>query len=72
MNHILNVIAGFGSAINAFGTAPKYCRPAVGDRSKDMQKIAADFKVVGRRMDKKIKTVSVENYGSINHRSGSR
>ena len=72
MNHFLNVLAGFGSAINPFGTAPEYKLPKIGDRSVDAERIASDFKVVGKRLEKKTTTALSENYESINHDTGTR
>jgi len=72
MNHLLNALAGFGSAINALGTAPKYTLPSVGDRSKDMRKIASDFSTVGRRMGKNTARALSDNYVKIDNGSGSK
>ena len=52
MNHLLNILASVGQAMNAFGSAPQYRYPKIGDRRKDSQKIAGDFSSVGRRLKK--------------------
>lgn len=72
MNHFLNVLAGFGSVINPFGTAPTYIRPKVGDRLIDAERVASDFKAVGKRLENKTIKAFSEKHESINHGTSTR
>lgn len=50
MEHLMNILLGFGQTLGAFGTAPQYQYPEMGDRQQDMREIAGDMETVGRRL----------------------
>lgn len=50
MEHLKNILVGMGEALLAFGTAPGYHYPKIGDRAKDARKLHRDFITVGSYM----------------------
>jgi hypothetical protein len=71
MKHLLNVLAGVGSALNAFGTAPQYDVPRRGDQARDFALIGRDMSRVASRVEKKASQALTEN-GSAHDRTSTR
>lgn len=69
MNHLLNFLAGIGSAMNPFGTAPGYKLPSPRDRLTDNRHLRSDVRSVGRDLTKKTSAALSEQYGKINNRT---
>ncbi|OAK66916.1 hypothetical protein A3K87_05060 [Variovorax paradoxus] len=67
MQHLINILAGVGDVLAAFGTAPSYQYPKVGDRSRDVKKIGGDWQTVGRDMKKALDKEQRDKDGKVYH-----
>lgn len=67
MADLLNFLAGIGSAMTAFGTAPSYKIPSRKDRLNDTNRLRSDFRNVGRDLKKKTQAaLAEERHGEVN------
>ncbi len=72
MEHLKNILTGVGNVLAAFGTAPSYRYPEVGDRLRDAQQISGDWVRVGTAMNTTLtKEKSIQD-GSVNDCAGTR
>ena len=69
MTHLLNFLAGLGSAINGLGTAPSYHIPSRSDRSRDVQCLRQDAARVGRDLTKKADEALSNEHGKVHDRA---
>ncbi|WP_143694857.1 hypothetical protein [Variovorax sp. JS1663] len=67
MEHLKNFLMGVGDVLSAFGTAPQYRYPKPGDRRLDAERIAGDWRLVGKDMEKTIEREKRERSGAINY-----
>lgn len=51
MDHLKNFLLGIGDVLTAFGTAPNYKYPGMGDRAIDNQKMRRDMAAVSADMN---------------------
>jgi hypothetical protein len=83
MDHLKNILLGMGEVLTAFGTAPEYKYPKIGDRSADKQRMRRDLAIVGndmrtaatrvtREAHVKVEDSAAKRQGSTTHRVGSR
>jgi hypothetical protein len=72
MKELLNILAGVGSALNAFGTVPQYDVPRRGDQARDFVLIGGDIRRVTSRIEKKANKALTERNGTTNNRTGER
>jgi hypothetical protein len=72
MKELLNVLAGMGSALNAFGTVPQYDVPRRGDQAHDFALIGGDIRRVTARVEKNANKALTERNGTTNNRAGER
>jgi hypothetical protein len=70
MKELLNVLAGMGSALNAFGSVPQYDVPSRGDQARDFALIGRDFQRVTARVEKHANKALTERNGTTNNRAG--
>lgn len=70
MKHLLNMLAGMGSALNAFGTAPGYQLPRIGDQSRDFAMIGADLRCVTAGVEKKSRQALTGEHGRAHNGAG--
>ena len=67
MDHLLNFLAGLGSALGAFGTSPQYKLPSIGDRAIDASNLRRDVRSTRRDLNKTANKALEERYGKIDH-----
>ncbi|MBB5411931.1 hypothetical protein HDG34_005897 [Paraburkholderia sp. HC6.4b] len=72
MKHLLNILAGVGSAMNAFGTLPQYDVPKRGDRARDLALIRKDFGVVTGRIETHASKALAGKYGTTHDGAGKK
>lgn len=72
MKELLNVLAGVGSALSAFGTMPQYDVPRRGDQARDFSLIGGDFRRATDRLEKTAHKALTERDGKANNRTGER
>lgn len=63
MKHLLNILAGMGSALNALGTAPEYRLPRIGDQARDFAMVGADMRCVTARIERKSRQALTGKHG---------
>jgi hypothetical protein len=68
VEHLKNILAGVGDVLLAFGTAPQYRYPTVGERAKDVDQLNGDFSVVGKRLKGKAERALREAHGKADNR----
>ncbi|WP_181885606.1 hypothetical protein [Trinickia dinghuensis] len=69
MKHLLRMLAGMGSALNALGTAPAYERPCVGDQARDFGMIGVDMQRVTARVERKSRQAMAGKHGRAYNRA---
>lgn len=70
MKHLLNMLAGMGSALNALGTAPEYQLPRVGDQARDFAMIGADMRRITGRVERKSRQALTGKHGRADNGEG--
>ena len=70
MKSLLNMLAGMGSALNAFGTGPEYDRPCVGDQASDFAMVGGDLQRVTARVEEKSRRALTGKHGWANYSAG--
>lgn len=72
MKHLLNVLAGVGSAMNAFGTLPQYDVPKRGDSARDLALVGGDMRKAASRLEKQAGRTISSSHGPTDNRSGKK
>lgn len=72
MKELLDVLAGVGSALNAFGSVPQYDVPRRGDQARDFALIGGDIRRATDRVEKTAHKALTERNGTTNNRTGER
>jgi hypothetical protein len=72
MKHLFNVLAGVGSAMNAFGTLPQYDVPKRGDSARDLALVGGDMRKVASRLEKQARRTTLSSHGSTHNRTGKK
>ncbi|MEI7296636.1 hypothetical protein WCQ02_31220 [Paraburkholderia tropica] len=70
MKYLLEVLAGVGSAMNAFGTLPQYDVPKRGDRCRDFAIIGNDMRRATARVEKQARKAIAGKHGAIHDSAG--
>jgi len=73
MRNLFNILAGMGSALNAFGTLPQYDVPQRGDSARDLKVISCDFRRITNRVESNARAVLAgNNNGPTHHRKANK
>lgn len=67
MKHLLNLLNGMGSALNAFGTSPQYDVPRQGDQMRDFATVGGDIRRVTARVEQKSQKALMGRNGRTNN-----